>query len=174
MIDRLESGLRAARVSVDLRSALLDYIEASSPDAAADSQGPSGEAAAAALGRVGTSAVPAGPSATFLEMVSTGDLSIIRNEALRDALFEYDLSASSNRDSWRVLRQAIVEEQRIVFSYFEAEFDSEGEELSLIVTGFQSAPFLADARCACHRRHCRRLYQRTPVTAASRAGESGD
>ncbi len=140
IIERLEVGLGATRGSVEAGQLLLGYIEASEDGG----DGPSDAEAAAALGRIGASFVPAGPSATFAEMVSTGDLSIIRDEALRDALFEYDLAASSNRDGWRLLRQSIIEEQRTVFAYFEAEFDTSAEQLALSITGFDEAGFLAD------------------------------
>lgn len=142
IIGRLEAGLAATRASVASGQVLLDYVEAP----AAGGEGPSREVAAAALGRIGTSAVPAGRSATFTEMVSSGDLSIIRDDGLRDALFEYDLAVSGNRESWRVLRQSIIEEQRRVFSYFEAEFGLEDGEPFLRITGFDEEGFRADAR----------------------------
>lgn len=140
IIDRLELGLDATRTSVESGQLLLDYIEASETG----QDEPSREEATAALGRIGTSAAPAGPSATFTEMVSSGDLSIIRDDTLRDALFEYDLIATGNRESWRVLRRTIVEEQRTIFSYFEAEFDVDPEQISMQVTGFDEVGFLAD------------------------------
>ncbi|WDI32192.1 hypothetical protein PUV54_03170 [Hyphococcus flavus] len=140
IIDRLESGLRASRASVVSGQMLLDYIDASQQQ----TEGPTKEDAMNALIRIGASAAPTGPSATFVEMVSTGDLSIIRDEALRDALFEYDLVASSNRDSWQVLRQNIIEEQRTVFSYYEADFEITPEQLSFQVTGFDHDRFLSD------------------------------
>lgn len=140
IITRLETGLGASRVSVEAGQILLDFIDASQ----AGGDAPTQEVATAALGRVGASAAPAGPSATFAEMVSTGNLSIIRDQALRDALFEYDLAATGNRESWRVLRQNVVEEQRIVFRYFEGEFDIGAEQLSFSITGFDEAGFLND------------------------------
>ncbi|WP_425411071.1 hypothetical protein [Hyphococcus sp.] len=140
--ENLETGLTASRASVEAGQVLLDYIEASG----AGVSEPMKQDAAAAIGRIGASAAPAGPSATFVEMVSTGNLSIIRAEALRDALFEYDLAVSSNRESWRVLRQNVVDEQRTVFSYFEGEFNTDTEEISMQVVGFDEAGFLSDPR----------------------------
>ena len=144
IITRLETGLGASRASVEAGQVLLEFIEASE----AGGESPTREEAASALGRVGGSSAPAGPSATFAEMVATGNLSIIRDQALRDALFAYDLAALSNRESWRVLRQNVVEEQRIVFSYFEGEFEIGDEALSFSVTGIDAAGFLGDERIA--------------------------
>ena len=142
IMDRLETGLNAARSSVEAGQVLIEYIET----APGGGDGPDRDEASQALGRIGASSVPAGPSATFSELVSTGDLSILRDEALRNALFEYDLVSSSNRESWRVLRQNIIEEQRTIFSYFEATFEVSPENVGLQITGFNEAGFLADAR----------------------------
>ncbi len=50
--------------------------------------------------------LPAGRSATFVELISTGDLSLLRDQGLRKALIAYDEQAQVNREIWRSLRDA--------------------------------------------------------------------
>lgn len=48
--------------------------------------------------------IPASRSATFVEMLSTGDLGIVSDAGLREALVAYDQRAQANRLIWRSLR----------------------------------------------------------------------
>ena len=57
-----------------------------------------------ALVKMTAGTIPAGRSATFLEMLSTGDLSILRDAALRDLLLAYDERAQVNRETWVSIR----------------------------------------------------------------------
>ena len=62
---------------------------------------------ATALIRMTAGDIPAGRSAAFVEMLSTGDLSILRDATLRDALTAYDERAQINREIWRSIREEI-------------------------------------------------------------------
>jgi len=58
----------------------------------------------AALVRMTAGTIPAGRSATFLEMLSTGDLSILRYAKVSDSLLAYDKRAQVNREIWGSIR----------------------------------------------------------------------
>ncbi len=49
--------------------------------------------------------LPPGRSASYVEMISSGELGLIRSDPLRAALVRYDEIAVSNRDNWRAIRQ---------------------------------------------------------------------
>ena len=46
-------------------------------------------------------ALPVGRSATFVELISSGELGLLRDEELRSALIAYDQQVQKNRDSWQ-------------------------------------------------------------------------
>lgn len=52
--------------------------------------------------------VPAGSPAAFKQMVASGELTLLRNDALRDALFRYDEFANIARDVWRTGRDEFL------------------------------------------------------------------
>jgi hypothetical protein len=52
--------------------------------------------------------VPAGSPAAFRQMVSSGELTLLRSDPLRDALFRYDEFASIARDVWRTGRDEFL------------------------------------------------------------------
>lgn len=62
---------------------------------------------AAALEALGGSRIPLGRSATYTEMVSAGQLSDIKNEALRDRLSDYDRHTLINLEVWRATIEQI-------------------------------------------------------------------
>ena len=66
------------------------------------------DAFASALVGMTAGPIPAGRSATFLEMLSTGDLSILNDATVRDALIAYDERAQVSRESWRSLREESI------------------------------------------------------------------
>lgn len=58
-----------------------------------------------ALIRATAGVAPPGRSATFVEMLSTGDLGLLRDNDLRQTLTAYDQQAEVNRETWRSLRE---------------------------------------------------------------------
>ena len=71
--------------------------------------------------------IPAGRSTTFVEMLSTGDLGILRNSALREALVAYDQRAQINREIWRSLREELSGYMRPLYKHVQLDIDSDGD-----------------------------------------------
>lgn len=59
---------------------------------------------AADLGALNSGRIPATQAPTFIEMLSAGDVALVRDGALRDALLAYDVQAHYSLESYRVLR----------------------------------------------------------------------
>jgi hypothetical protein len=93
---------------------------------------------------MGGGMVPSGASATFEEMVSSGDLKILTNEALRNALFEYDEFSGVARDAWRSLRDSQVLSQDHLAGIVRSDFDFERDFMDTRRTvSFDKDRFLA-------------------------------
>jgi len=75
------------------------------------------ESFAAALIRLSAETLPAGRSTTFVEMVSSGDLGILRDEALRNALVAYDERAQVNRQIWEVTNSEVVSRMGALYEH---------------------------------------------------------
>lgn len=86
----------------------------------------------AALIRLTAGTIPAGRSATFVEMISSGDLSILRNSALRKALIAYDERAQINREIWRSTRDETGEYQRPLYENIDLLFDLNNENYATV------------------------------------------
>jgi hypothetical protein len=79
------------------------------------------EEIAADLAALGSGRIPATQAPTFIEMLSAGDVALVRDAALRDALLAYDVQAHYSLESYRVLRS--VEEPAIIILRDAAELD---------------------------------------------------
>jgi len=92
---------------------------------------PDDQSILAALDDLGSGMVPAGVSAAFLEMVSSGELKILNDEKLRNALFEYDQFAGVARDAWKTLRDTYIHAVILVLEVVELEavYDQEGRNV---------------------------------------------
>lgn len=140
-IERLSADF--ANVDRDLRRCLAVYrdsVEAIKlvsqvvEDQAASGSAPiaDDDAFAAALIRMSGGAIPAGRSATFLEMLSSGNLSILRDAKLRDALVAYDERAQINRDVWRSLREEAVANVKPLYDNVRLDIDLDENRISAI------------------------------------------
>lgn len=62
--------------------------------------------------------IPPGNSATYLEMVSAGQLSALRNPALRDKLAEYDRLAGIHLEVYRTSVALTAPQHPILFRHY--------------------------------------------------------
>lgn len=99
ILERLQSGVAIARESSEAAGLLL-ATRAGRGDQTNDA-GPSNDDLRAALRLLRAGRVPAGSPAAFRQMVSSGELTLLRSEDLRNALFAYDEFATIAREVWR-------------------------------------------------------------------------
>jgi hypothetical protein len=99
--------------------------------------------------------VPAGSPAAFRQMVSSGELTLLRNDALRDALFRYDEFASIARDVWRTGREEFLLGYATIVPIVRA-----------VVDFAPDTSRLANTDTADYRRQHRALEERSPYTIA--------
>lgn len=123
ILERLEGGLLAYRQSTEAAALLLDARRIHRGERAGPMPDDAGIGRAMRMLRAGR--VPAGSPAAFKEMVSSGELTILRSEALRDALFRYDEFAAIARDVWRTGRDEFLVGYAGVAPVFEATVDFE-------------------------------------------------
>lgn len=120
--EQLRQCLDVYRDSVEGISVVSRLIEHRETSGAADETGVAG-----ALIRMTAGAAPAGRSATFIEMVSSGELGILRDDAVRDALIAYDQLTQVNREIWRSIEDDAMDYQRPLYENIELEIDLESE-----------------------------------------------
>ncbi len=112
-LERLSSDFAA--IDAHLQTALDVYADSTKAIAAVSqvvknqaeakqSPPPDQEVFAQTLIRLSADAFPAGRSATFVEMLSSGDLSLLRDETLRNVLIAYDQHTQVTWEAWRSLR----------------------------------------------------------------------
>lgn len=99
ILERLQSGVAIARESSEATELLL-ATHSGRADETKDA-GPSNEELRAAVRLLRAGRVPAGSPAAFRQMVSSGELTLLRSEDLRNALFAYDEFATIAREVWR-------------------------------------------------------------------------
>jgi hypothetical protein len=85
-----------------------------------------------ALIRMTAGDIPAGRSTTFVEMLSTGDLGIVRDVALREALVAYDERAQVNRELWRSLRAELSSYGHPLYDNIKVNVHLDEEQISSI------------------------------------------
>jgi hypothetical protein len=76
--------------------------------------------------------IPAGRSTTFVETLSTGDLGIVRDVALREALVAYDERAQVNRELWRSLRAELSSYGQPLYDNIKVNVHLDEEQISSI------------------------------------------
>ena len=114
-IERLRSDFEAiearskmatdvSQSAVDASVRLLNDIDTFDP---AKGPGRPAEEIAADLGALSASRIPATQAPTFIEMLSAGDVALVRDAALRDALLAYDVQAHYSLEVYRVLRSDV-------------------------------------------------------------------
>jgi len=105
---------------------------------------PSRDSLADALIRATASTAAAGRSATFVEMLSAGDLSILRDDTLRNALIAYDQQTQVGQESWRMLRDLEGVHLDPLYRNVDLRTDLDGEPYASIpdfdITGMTSDP----------------------------------
>ena len=85
-----------------------------------------------ALLQVTAGAIPAGRSATFIEMLSNGDLSVLRDTKLRRTLITYDERAQANREIWRSFSGGSLAYGRPLYDNVELDVNLDQETISAI------------------------------------------
>lgn len=118
--------------------AAIDFVSQAvqahaNPDkAAATASATDREAVSAALIRMTAGTTPAGRATSFVEMVSAGELSILRDQRLREALIAYDQRAGINREIWQYLQDAEGAYGRPLYRNVDLSIDLEGERYAVI------------------------------------------
>lgn len=105
-LERLEGGLLVHRQSTEAAALLLEARRIHRGERPGPM--PSDSVIRHSMRMLRAGRVPWGPPAAFTEMVSSGELTILRDEDLRDALFRYDQIASIARDVWRTGRDEFL------------------------------------------------------------------
>ena len=98
---RSKNAVDVWQSAVDASARLIAEIDTFDPE-----KGParSMEQIAADFGALRAGRIPATQAPTFIEMLSAGDVALVRDAALRDALLAYDVQAHYSLESYRVLR----------------------------------------------------------------------
>ncbi|MBI1393564.1 MAG: hypothetical protein GC152_12550 [Alphaproteobacteria bacterium] len=120
ILDRLETGIEVARQSSESTAFLISLaqtanagiLEYHDPDQIRQ-----------ALRNLRAGRVPSGSPAAFRQMISNGELTLLRNEDLRDALFAYDEFATIARDVWRGGWQELLLGYQSIAPSFDARVD---------------------------------------------------
>ena len=81
------------------------------------------------LVRMTAGTVPTGRSVTFVEMLSSGDLKILRDESLRRQLIHYDQLAEAHREIRRSLRRQTADYGHPVYSAITLSVDLEKDRM---------------------------------------------
>jgi hypothetical protein len=74
--------------------------------------------------------IPPGSSATYLEMISAGQLSALRNPVLRDKLAEYERLSGIHLEAHRMHAAYIAPQRPILFRHYKVETALDAEALS--------------------------------------------
>ena len=124
--ERLENGKEAYSRSVAGADSVLEAIRRHKAEAG--SEVPDDDELLAGLLTIGSGLLPAGSAAAFNEMVSSGELDLLKSDALRNALFKYDQHAGIARDVWRNLRDSfnIISVPIYELADYDAVFDAHG------------------------------------------------
>lgn len=75
---------------------------------------------------------PPGRSVTFVEMLSTGDLSLLKDKELRRALTAYDQLAEVNRETWRSLREIQDRYVAPLYENIKLSVDPDAQQVSTV------------------------------------------
>lgn len=90
--------------------------------------------------RITAGTMPPGRSSAYVEMISAGELRLIRNDPLRASLVRYDQQTIANRVIWRTLRDSLTPFMPIVLRYIDVRNDHQ----SVIVSALEVNEFAAD------------------------------
>lgn len=126
----LERCLSVHRRSLEALDFVSRTIE--SPATEGSAPGDYDENMAEALVLMTASEIPAGRSATFVEMLSSGELGLLRDADLRDALVAYDENSQENREIWRTIRTGVSAYDRPLHENIVVSVDPESMPMSSI------------------------------------------
>ncbi len=106
-IERLEGGSEYFLTSVNAYQFLLDSINEfrNNPDTYVADE----NALMLAFDNINLGRVPASSPAVFEEMVANGELTLIRNTKLRQALYEFDEYSKVALHAWKTLRDQLLD-----------------------------------------------------------------
>ena len=96
---RIDGHLSVFKLSIDSLEHVLDLVRL--PDEAFEAAEIDEPRLKLALANLGTTRIPPGRSATYAEMLALGQLSSIRNDAMRDTLAEYDRLSAIHLEVFR-------------------------------------------------------------------------
>ncbi|MEO0974773.1 MAG: hypothetical protein AAFX85_16920 [Pseudomonadota bacterium] len=85
-----------------------------------------------ALIRMTAEEIPAGRSATFAELLATGDLGTLRDVELREGLVAYDEAAQIHRDIWRTIRMEVSTYSHAFYGNIDVSVSLEQAQVSSI------------------------------------------
>lgn len=76
--------------------------------------------------------MPAGRSATFVEMQSSAELGLLQNATLRQSLITYDQIAQLNRETWQTIRSELSQYLRPLYTHVNLQvLSSDGPKIIL-------------------------------------------
>lgn len=84
--------------------------------------------------------VPANSPAAFRELVSSGDLSIIENEALRTALYEFDAYSEVTQSAYESTQNDMRNLRHLIHSAYLFDIDTLGDDFLVQQEGASRAP----------------------------------
>lgn len=143
ILDRLETGVRVARESSEAADRLLAVRRAHRGDF--ESPVPEDGEINGALRLLRAGRVPAGSPAAFKQMVSSGELTILRSDELRNALFRYDEFALIAREVWRGGWEEFLAGYTDIVPVIDATVDFErGLNETYSISGFNHDRFFQD------------------------------
>jgi hypothetical protein len=119
ILDRLHTGVDIAQQSIEATKFLLTIRKDSKYHGSGDLS--NDDEVRQAIRNLRAGRVPSGSPTVFKEMVSSGELTLLRNENLRNALFKYDEFAVISRDIWRSGWDEFLEGYKNVMSVVEAD-----------------------------------------------------
>lgn len=144
IIERLEGGSETFLASVNAYQLLLDTRKEyqNNPDNFVVDK----DTLTQAFGSLTKGRVPASSPAVFEEMVANGELTLIRNIKLRQALYEFDEFSNVSLQAWSTLRDQLLNamEPTIGILIYKAEITNKVDSYkgSLVPDEFDSTRFL--------------------------------
>ena len=125
---QISACLRTYTDSLDAIERVTAAIESAATDAVAEP-----EQISDALIRITADMVPPNRSATFVEMLSAGNLNILRDQDLRNILINYDQTSQSILESWRSIRDEAIVYQRPLYESVKLKVDLTQDPYAQIV-----------------------------------------
>ena len=94
--------------------------------------GPEDMGFADVLVRMTAGEIPAGRSSTFVEILATGELGVLRDTTLREALLAYDQRAQINREIWRSMQSEMSGYRHPFYNNISVQVQLDDKQISSI------------------------------------------